>query len=377
MKSKKKSASPDGTIVRMSDLKNPLEKRVNPRMFDSEPLRRCSLEECTGACCVFGVWVDPREVEDILNHSSLIMPFMTESTRNPGEWFAPVEDVDKHSPSGKVIHTAVEPAPWHYGETACIFCQQDGKCALQLAAVANNLHPWRFKPFYCILHPIDLDDQGRFTLDETHELLNEPGSCLRKADHPIPIMETFEPELKYFLGEKGFQAMQQEAHSRNNKNTIQVFPITSTDREWVRKICLQEWMDEIVVVHDQVFHPDQLDGFKAIINGQPVGLICYQFNAKDCEIILLNSFNPGLGVGSALIQAVEEAAMNKSLETCFLVTTNDNQNAIRFYQNAGYIVKEVRQDAVTRARLIKPSIPLTNEDGVPITDEILMEKKLK
>lgn len=192
----------------MNKLENPIKNRLNPRMFDAEPVQRCCLEECTGACCVFGVWVDPREMEYILSNARLIMPHMPVSVRNPGEWFVPVEDVDKNSPSGKVIHTAVEPAPWHYGETACIFCHEnDGKCSLQLAAVANNLHPWRFKPFYCILHPIDLDENGRFTMDTLNALLTEQGSCLRAADHPIPFIETFAPELEYFLGEKGYQAM--------------------------------------------------------------------------------------------------------------------------------------------------------------------------
>jgi len=98
----------------------------------------------------------------------------------------------------------VLPNPQHYGETACIFLRNDHMFALQVAAAANNLHPWRFKPFYCILHPLDLDEQGRITLDETELMLSEPGSCLRASVRPIPLLETFEPELRYLLGEKAF-----------------------------------------------------------------------------------------------------------------------------------------------------------------------------
>ena len=50
----------------------PFEDRVNPRMLKSEPLRRCNLDDCHGACCVFGVWVDSREVTYILNNANLI-----------------------------------------------------------------------------------------------------------------------------------------------------------------------------------------------------------------------------------------------------------------------------------------------------------------
>ena len=191
----------------MEKLQNPIENRLNPRMFEAEPMQRCELGECKGACCVFGVWVDTREVEDILANARLIQPHMPDGRTHTGDWFVPVEDDDANSPSGKVIHTAVEPAAWHYGGTTCTFCHTVGKCALQLAAVANGLHPWRFKPFYCILHPIDLDDKGRFTLDTFEALTTEEGSCLRPADRPIPFIETFAPELKYFLGDKGYQAM--------------------------------------------------------------------------------------------------------------------------------------------------------------------------
>ncbi len=207
----------------MEKLQNPIENRLNPRMFEAEPIQRCVLNECKGACCVFGVWVDRREVEDILANAHLIQPHMPDGRVNAGDWFVPVEDDDVNSPSGKVIHTAVEPAAWHYGGTTCTFCHTDGKCTLQLAAVANGLHPWRFKPFYCILHPIDLDEQGRFTLDTFEALTTEAGSCVRLADHPIPFIETFAQELAYFLGEKGYQAMleiaaQKRAQAKQDEN---------------------------------------------------------------------------------------------------------------------------------------------------------------
>jgi hypothetical protein len=188
----------------MIDKKDGIENRLNPRMFDAEPMQRCTLNECKGACCIFGVWVDSREVKDILSNADLIIPFMPPETSNPEHWFAPIEDDDKHSPSGKVVHTAVETRPDHPGGTACIFWQSDGKCILQIAGVQNKLHPWRFKPYYCIMHPIDLDDEGRFTLDSNDELLTEPGSCLRPADHPIPLLETFKAEFLYLLGSKNY-----------------------------------------------------------------------------------------------------------------------------------------------------------------------------
>jgi len=195
----------------MTSPKNKITDRVNPRMFRSERLQRCRLSECKGDCCVFGVWVDLREVEDIMQNAALILPHMPEDCQNPGEWFVGVEDDDPHSPTGRVIHTGVENRLEHSGGTACVFWLPDGKCALQVAADANGLHPWRFKPFYCILHPLDLDEQGRITLDEAEEMVHTTGSCVIPADRPIPLIETFEPEFRYLLGEKGFAALKEIA----------------------------------------------------------------------------------------------------------------------------------------------------------------------
>lgn len=184
---------------------------VNPRMLANEPIMRCNLDECQGACCIYGVWVDQREVADILKHAALILPHMPEDCRETADWFAGSQDKDPHSPSGIVIHTGVENRPEHYGQTACSFWLNDGKCALQVAAVKNGMHPWRFKPYYCILHPLDLDEQGRITVDETEELLNEFGSCVRRSETLTPLTITFEQELRYLLGDKRYQELILEA----------------------------------------------------------------------------------------------------------------------------------------------------------------------
>ena len=181
--------------------------RINPRMLQSETLRRCRLDECQAACCLHGAWIDRVEIKDILNHADLIAPHMPAGAADPTDWFDGRRETDPYALSGEVGHTTVLPALDHYGGTACVFLRPDHKCALQTAADGAGLHPWRFKPFYCILHPLDLDEQGRITLDETEHILAEPGSCLRLAIHPIPLIEIFAPELRYLLGEKAYRQL--------------------------------------------------------------------------------------------------------------------------------------------------------------------------
>ena len=170
-------------------------------------MQRCTLSECRAACCLHGVWIDRLEAQDIRLNASQIIPYLEPENQDPDDWFDEREEPDEYALSGWAVHSTVIPDSEHYGETACIFLRRDYKCALQAAAGAAGMHAWRFKPFYCILHPLDLDEEGRITLDETHLMLSEPGSCLRPADHPIPLLETFEPELRYLLGEKGYQRL--------------------------------------------------------------------------------------------------------------------------------------------------------------------------
>jgi hypothetical protein len=181
--------------------------KITPRLLKTEPMRRCLLGECKAACCLYGVWVDTAEVEKIIGNAHLISPCMEAGRQDPQCWFDDQLDTDEFTPTQKVIHSTVLKAPNHYGGTECVFLRTDHKCALQVAADLHGLHSWHFKPFYCILHPLDLDEKGRITLDETGLLLDEEGSCLRPSEKEIPLLETFEPELRYFLGDQEYQGL--------------------------------------------------------------------------------------------------------------------------------------------------------------------------
>src|SRR5664279_3606754 len=113
---------------------------INPRLYDSEPMQRCRLHECRAACCLYGVWVDIKEQENILQHANLISPSMRAGYIDPLTWFTAEEDVDEFSPSKQVRHTTVLQDESHYGGTACVFLRSDYKCALQVAGDANGLH---------------------------------------------------------------------------------------------------------------------------------------------------------------------------------------------------------------------------------------------
>ncbi len=175
---------------------------INHRLKGSAPLRRCRLEECHGACCLHGVWVDIDKIEQIYEHADAIADLLSIEYRDSERWFEDTTEPDPYTPGQSVRHSAVVDAPDHYGGTACIFWRpEDAKCALQVASKALGYHPWKLKPFYCILHPMDIDTEGNLTIDTMELLLDEPASCLRKAEDDIELETLFADEISYLFRE--------------------------------------------------------------------------------------------------------------------------------------------------------------------------------
>jgi GNAT superfamily N-acetyltransferase len=71
----------------------------------------------------------------------------------------------------------------------------------------------------------------------------------------------------------------------------------------------------------------------AVDGGAWLGLVTYHVDDDSCEIATIDSDRPNQGVGTALIEAVSAGrAARPSCRRLWLVTTNDNTAALRFYQ---------------------------------------------
>jgi hypothetical protein len=71
--------------------------------------------------------------------------------------------------------------------------------------------------------------------------------------------------------------------------------------------------------------------------------------------------------------AAVEWARTRGCRRLWLITTNDNLDAIRFYQRRGWRLAAVHPGGADRARELKPSIPEIGEYGIPIHDELEFE----
>jgi len=92
--------------------------------------------------------------------------------------------------------------------------------------------------------------------------------------------------------------------------------------------------------------------------------------------VTIDSLVEGQGVGTALIAAVAEAARASGCLRLWLVTTNDNVDALRFYQKRGFRLAALYPDAIAESRKLKPKIPPIGAHGIPIRDEIELVMRL-
>ena len=130
------------------------------------------------------------------------------------------------------------------------------------------------------------------------------------------------------------------------------------------------WGSELVAVHGSVLRPAELPGFIAERSRRVVGLLTYQVQGDVLEIVTLNAIERRVGIGTMLIEAATGAARHFGCREVRLTTTNDNVDALRFYQRRGFRLVELRPGAVARARAAKPEIPGTGEHGIPLRDEL-------
>lgn len=154
--------------------------------------------------------------------------------------------------------------------------------------------------------------------------------------------------------------------------TIVVRPVRPTDVTEVEKLSRERWGDS-VVAHGTQYFPKKLPGFLALHGRKIVGLLTYLPDTVTWEIITVDSWRPGSGVGTALLHAVRDAAQAAGVTRLWVTTTNDNLDALRFYQRRGFKLVAVHADAVAASRQIKPGIPAIGEFNIPIRDELELE----
>lgn len=149
-----------------------------------------------------------------------------------------------------------------------------------------------------------------------------------------------------------------------------------TDYDWISNLLTSEWTSVQIVTRGKSYDASRLPAFLAIVDDRRAGLVTYSVQQRECQIVSLNSLVENIGIGKTLLAAVEREASSMGCRRLWLITTNDNTDALRFYQKRGLRIAALHLGAIEKSRRLKPEIPMRGFADIPILDEIELEKPL-
>lgn len=150
-------------------------------------------------------------------------------------------------------------------------------------------------------------------------------------------------------------------------------PVRGEDRERLLPFLTSFWRSDRMVARGRLFYPARQKGFIAWNNEEIIGLVTFEAIGDELEVTLLDSRDRNRGLGAALLSHAVQHARELGCRRVWLIATNDNIRAIRFYQKRGFDLLRIHRDAVAASRKLKPEIPLTGQEGIPIRHELEFE----
>ena len=150
---------------------------------------------------------------------------------------------------------------------------------------------------------------------------------------------------------------------------VTVRSMTPEDAGWADRLLSGYQSTRMTARLGELLDPHGMPGLVAEVGGSPVGLLTYQVKDDEMEALTVHAQASGRGAGSALLAAAVDEAKHRGARRLWLVTTNDNLQAIRFYLRRGMHVARIHEGAVDRDRELKPGMSRVNgENGIPMRD---------
>jgi ribosomal protein S18 acetylase RimI-like enzyme len=141
---------------------------------------------------------------------------------------------------------------------------------------------------------------------------------------------------------------------------------------------LDAWGMRPVARLGEVYDPADDPAIVAVdASGAVTGVLTYRPGDDGWELGTFYVTDRRAGVGTRMLELLVELAGAGGARRIWLVTTNDNVDALRFYQRRGFRFVELHAGAVDRSRAtLKPSIPAIGDHGIPLRDELVLERVL-
>lgn len=135
------------------------------------------------------------------------------------------------------------------------------------------------------------------------------------------------------------------------------------------------WGSSVLITRGRIHDMAVLKGFVATdeVTGRLAGIALFRVDQQEMELVALDSIFQRRGIGTRLVDSVVAHFRSNGFKRLWLITTNDNVNAIRFYQKRGFDLCAFHKEGIAKSRLLRPQIPKIGYDGIPIRHEIEFE----
>jgi ubiquinone/menaquinone biosynthesis C-methylase UbiE len=159
----------------------------------------------------------------------------------------------------------------------------------------------------------------------------------------------------------------------SRKPAVQIGPCGD---EEISRVWRERWGGDTVVSRGRLHHPCDVTGIGCYEHGTLTGLATYRIDGIACELVSVDSMLADSGVGTRLLEEVIGAARAAGCSRLWLITTNDNVDALDFYQRRGWDIVGFHREALSDSRRLKPQIPETGAHGIAVRHEIELERRL-
>jgi ribosomal protein S18 acetylase RimI-like enzyme len=161
---------------------------------------------------------------------------------------------------------------------------------------------------------------------------------------------------------------------QKGSSMFEIQPISQDIRQKVIAFIADHWGSQTIISRGKIHDAKNLLGFFVMVDDEIKGLITFYIANNECEIVTLDSLIENQGIGTSLVEKVIETGRMNNCKRIWLITTNDNTRALRFYQKKGFKIANIYLNAIEDSRKIKPQIPIFGFDGIPILHEIELER---
>ena len=153
---------------------------------------------------------------------------------------------------------------------------------------------------------------------------------------------------------------------------------SDADRAWIAETT-RDIGGPVVISAGRRYDLADCPAILACRDAQPCGLVIYDIEEDSLVILAIKALEKHRGIGSMLLAESERLARSAGRSAIRLTTTNDNLDALRFYQRRGLVVSAYRPSAFREILRLKghdPDLQIRGHYGIPIRDEIELVKSL-